>query len=186
MWDEYTSELPESNKYGVKITEAGRFFTYIQCDFEYFACRYAKNDTPLLLIRDLNTIKETIECVFNKAKECIDYVILQEYQFTNQNFRALDNRNYHYLNEDVERPLPCRIIDNHWHYLLQYREIVKQKGGTYLNTSMADDEDLLAHIETYAQKYKNIQIQIKENNYTVNGIPEKVKNYIGPDYRWLL
>jgi hypothetical protein len=180
MWDEYLSESPETDKYGVKITEAGQFFIYIQCDFEYFACRYAKSNTPLLLLRDVNAIKKTIECVFDRAKECIDHVIWKEYLFTNANFRALDNRNYHYCWNNKELPLPYRIIKNHRNYLFQYRKIIRQEDKIYL--SKKEDDELVAFIDTHTEKYRKIFTQLTENTYTVSGISGEVRNYFRPDF----
>jgi hypothetical protein len=180
MWEEYQAELSESDQYGVKITDAGRFFIYIQCDFEYFACRYAKSNTPLLLLRDFGVIEETIRSVYNRAKECIDYVIWKEHLFTNGNFRALDNRNYHYCQGSIELPFPYRVIKKHRQYLLQYKEIIGLKEGAYLGKE--EDEKLIKIINTYAGNYKSIFSRLKNDQYTVNGIEKTVKNYFSPSF----
>ncbi|MDR2597885.1 MAG: hypothetical protein LBC76_11275 [Treponema sp.] len=185
MWDEYQSESSSEsageNRYGVKITDAGRFFTYIQCDFEYFACRYCDSSTPLLLMRDYDTIEKTITRVYKKAKECIDYVIGQESEFSHKNFRALDDRNYLHRPGRDGLPFPYRIIKNHRHYLSHYIKIIELYEGRYLGLGIEEDNKLVEFINSYSKQYKKIYDDLINNQYEIQNVGT-IKNYFKTDY----
>jgi hypothetical protein len=174
MLELYSSKTTETDDFGIKITQAGCFFTYIQSDFEYFACRYDDSNLPLLFMLDVSRIQKTINCVYNKAKNCIDQVIMQEYEFTNGNFRSL-YKEYLYKSittggNEVARSLPLRIIRNHRNYLLEYKNIVDRvidnKNDKYIIINTVDD---------YIKKYEYIFNKINNNEYVIDD--HKIINY---------
>ena len=191
MKDIYESRGEDSSEFGLKITEAGCFFTYMQCDFEYFACRYDDIRTPLTLMKDPDRIKATIKCVYESAKACIDRILSHEYTFFNKNFSSSYDRGYHYqletrMGKKVERPFVVRIIINHRGYLGHYRKIIRdfiKSRGYYIDPKT--DQDLLDVIKNYMKEYQDIYVKLKHSRYEIKsksgtGII-KIENYLRND-----
>jgi len=178
MLEIYELKSTDSNEFGIKITHAGCFFTYIQSAFEYFACRYDDNNSlPLLFMLDITKIKKTITCVFERAKKCIDHVLMHEYSFSNGNFNSLYNREFQYrhITESknvVEMSFPLRIIKNHRNYLSEYKKII---GLNLIFDNENDKKDVVEHIDKYMKEYENLFKTIKNNKYVIND--KKIVDY---------
>ncbi|MDR3264074.1 MAG: hypothetical protein LBT30_07185 [Clostridiales bacterium] len=117
-----------AENFGIKITEAGRFFAFMLNDFEYFACRYCENSQPLFY--DYNSQqgnpKECIRIIkttSDKAITCIGATFVFDNIYCNKSFSKLFGPNSClYPNDDGESQTHVqRIADNHLSYLLTYK-----------------------------------------------------------------
>ena len=62
-WSNYKNgrtEIDDTSKYGVKITDAGGFFAKILPDFEYFCCRFLSCEAPLFSLNNKKNYKKKI------------------------------------------------------------------------------------------------------------------------------
>ena len=171
------------NDYGIKITEAGRFFAKALHDFEYFACRYSKNKTPLIFMLDVNEIEKTIETVYNSAKSYIDNIVWFESLFFKQCYELAYKNEYHmkYISKsnNIEyRSLPYRIIKQHTYYLNTYRTYIEDD-ILHSHIGLFSEEDrgsIKVCIRKYIEEYNNILNSIMESTYKVD--EELVEKYI--------
>ena len=160
----------ENNKrqYAIKITEAGRYFLEsIIPSFEYFACRYNKNSSPLFSSYNLGLIKtdskepsnhaiEHMKTMKEKIFKRIDYVIKQDIIFFTAN-QSVDFKSM-YSSDDIRRPYcyasptrkplrnekchPLRILHSHIGYFDNYRAfILTIKDYPYYSNNIKDYTD---------------------------------------------
>lgn len=152
----------DDRAYGVKITDAGRYFVEgILPNFEYFACRYAKQSSPLFTRNNLtitsklpvgysNVAIELQKKVSEQVFRCIDAIIHQDMNFFTTNetpsfdgMYSIEGCPRRYCYEPPSRSIadygneqchPLRIINNHIRYLDNYRAYIltlKNKDGYY-------------------------------------------------------
>ncbi|MDR0624255.1 MAG: hypothetical protein LBG10_07470 [Treponema sp.] len=178
--ESYEKKIETDDKFGIRITNAGRFFAYIQSDFEYFSSRYCKNIaafSPLIWVKDMDAIKKIIETVFVNAKKCINAVIASEKNYF-RDYKKMYHKEYFYKwtllgREKAKMPHPYRIIDTHCSYLDHYKNFLeaekkKKKPSVF---SDSDIEELQKYANEYIAKYKEIfsnlekEKDAQQNNY---------------------
>lgn len=144
----------DDKAYGVKICDAGRYFVKaILPNFEYFACRYAKQTFPLFSGNNLTIVRESdnkynfntvatelLETISKQVICCINAIISQDLNFftTTQNhcfdgMYSVEGCTRRYCYEPATRSVanygneqchPLRIINNHLSYLDNYRAFI--------------------------------------------------------------
>lgn len=179
----YKNKDKNSKDYGIKITEAGRFFAKSLQDFEYFACRYASSNSPLIFMLDAEQIKSTIKTVFYKAKDYIDNTILLERALFHKQYEVAYDIMYHLKfyskSNNLEfRSLPYRIIQQHTYYLNMYKKYIEDD-DLHNKINLFTDNDrteISEYIDKYLNKYKAIVGKLKKDNYKING--EQISGYI--------
>lgn len=175
-----------TDQYGVKVTNAGRFFLNKLADFEYFACRYCRNSLPLFFNENFNSpngsVKalQIIQNVRERALMCVEEVKAYDIRTAKKNntirYRELysypleTHKGYLYISSwGREMTHAQRILDSHISYLDQYRNFV-------LESRLNDEEkkqlslDILKEISTYVTKMKELVNLIDEyGNYYIGG-----------------
>ncbi len=197
--------------YGVKITDAGRFFiSNIIPSFEYFSCRYAKQSSPLFATSNLaitaknklycrNIGTELLENIELKVTQCI----LDTVKFDSEFFAANNIINFdamysvagcprRYCFEPPSRNLanygneqchPLRIINSHIRYLDNYR--------VFILTAIKENGKSFYDVETKEQlskcvldiidKYIIILEKIVKNDIVGAHIKKNSSPYVGKD-----
>lgn len=170
-------------KYGVRITEAGKFFAKMVPDFEYFACRYAP-EFPALFVKENLKLKpngnyqclELIKIVRENAFQCINEVINRDYNFfssTGQadaekyrfsmlyDDRALYKWMYQSKRDETKIPHPLRILNHQQGYLSHYLEYV-----SYLPEDTLDinaKQKIIEGVQAEIGEYRNKMHSLQEN-----------------------
>jgi hypothetical protein len=163
--ESYEKKIEKDDDFGIRITNAGRFFAYIQSDFEYFSSRYCKNIaafSPLIWVKDIDAIKNIIATVFINAKKCIKTVIKFEKDYFSD-YKKIYRKEYFYkwtlLGEEKPKlPHPYRILDTHCSYLEHYKnflEAEKEKKEPSV-FSDSDIEGLKKYANEYINKYREV------------------------------
>lgn len=162
-----------TEKYGVKITSAGRFFLTKMADYEYFACRYCRSSAPLffedimsnekrqkVLNYMLEVKRHAFSCI-DKVKETDTSICRAPNNLINYNtlYSADDSlvkKGYLYINKKGNEITHVqRIIDSHISYLDQYRNhILRAKIGNYEKKEFSIR--ILQIIKEYIDKLKEI------------------------------
>jgi hypothetical protein len=172
--ESYENKIEKDDKFGIRITNAGRFFAYIQSDFEYFASRYCKNIaafSPLIWVKDIDAIKKIIATVFINAKKCIETVIEFEKDYFSD-YKKIYRKDYFYKwtllgKEKPKLPHPYRIIDTHCSYLSHYKNFLDAEKEKNNNSSKegnkepsvfsdSDIEILKEYADEYINKYREV------------------------------
>jgi hypothetical protein len=167
------TKIEDEKDFGIRVTNAGRFFAYIQSDFEYFASRYCNKIaafSPLVWIKDIKTIKDIIAAVFIAAKTCMETVVRFDRDYF-LNFETIYQKKYFYEwtllgNKKSKMPHPYRIIDTHLVYLDHYKNFLdaeKEKNrlsakGEKLPSVFSDSdiEVLQKYTAEYITKYREV------------------------------
>ena len=187
--------------YGVKITDAGRNFVEgILPNFEYFACRYAKQSLPLFTSGNLtitnrksSVATELLDKISKQVFSCIDKTISQDMSFFNSgetsNFDAMYSfegcpRRFCYEppvrngeGHSNEQCHPLRIIYNHISYIENYRTFIltyKKDDNSYFYENDIRKEisiAILNEIKKFIKKLSNIVDNKTSNNCFINGSP---------------
>lgn len=177
---EESGNVYDADNFGVKITEAGYYFVRALRDFEFFACRYDDNSTPLIFMKDVNEIKKTIRNVFLSAKDCIDNAISNESSFFNKHFIDSDQFDLLHISNEKKvkfQSLPLRIIIQHRGYLQSYKYYIDDD-ELHLKFKVFTGEQrkiISAYVQEYLDKYEEIFYDIKKSVYKING--EVISNY---------
>jgi hypothetical protein len=171
--ESYENKTENTDNFGIRITNAGRFFAYIQSDFEYFSSRYCKKFAaflPLIWVKDIDAIKNIIAAVFINAEKCIKTVIKFEKNYFSD-YKKIYLKEYFYkwtlLGEDKPKlPHPYRIIDTHCSYLEHYKNFLeaerakntlskegKKEPSVFLDS---DIENLKKYVDEYINKYREV------------------------------
>jgi hypothetical protein len=172
--ESYENKIEKDNDFGIRITNAGRFFAYIQSDFEYFASRYCKNIaafSPLIWVKDIDAIKNIIKTVFTNAEKCIKTVIKFEKNYFSD-YKNIYHKEYFYKwtllgKEKPKLPHPYRIIDTHCSYLAHYKNFLEAEKAKNNNSSKegkkepsvfsdSDIESLKEYADEYINKYREV------------------------------
>jgi hypothetical protein len=170
----YENKIEIDDNFGIRITNAGRFFAYIQSDFEYFSSRYCKEFAaflPLIWAKDIAAIKNIIETVFINAEKCINTVLKFEKDYF-RDYKKIYRKEYFYKwtllgNEKPKMPHPYRIIDTHCSYLEHYKNFLEaekeknklSKEGKKREPSVFSDldiEELQKYANGYINKYREV------------------------------
>ncbi|MBO5934091.1 MAG: hypothetical protein J6Q94_01245 [Clostridia bacterium] len=175
MQDEFDKHSSDSSSYGIRITEAGYCYVRNMKDYEYFACRYSKNDVPVVLMKNADKIKETIELVFDAAKRNIDSAIAIEFEHL-RNFSRGYRCDYHFRNISVSNKIemqsyPYRVIKQHKRYLTSYKRYLSENYLHNYDGSLSQDErkDICNTIDQYLDKYNDILSGLKHSTYEIDG-----------------
>ena len=189
QWNFYKNNrrdhLNDFEKYGIKITMSGSLFAKVCCDFEYFACRFAKNYPALFIRQNLRKSKgESYDCldliniVKYNAFECIDEIIRKDNDFfsslgnaTSVNkFSALYTENskykWNYKANRISRQVtahPIRIINSHMGYISHYAIFVKDLSEEKFEDKN-DKEKIIAGLKKIIEDYKNKKNDIIYSN----------------------
>lgn len=136
LFEEYIAKRND-DKYGIKITSAGKTFLSQCQEFEYFTCRYKATRVPLFCSPDLNYALNTIKEIKKQTFKCIEYVVASDKAFVsvgnNYNFNAMYTderigiiRPYLYISRVSKREQQhvLRIIDSHISYIDMYRTYI--------------------------------------------------------------
>jgi len=169
IWDS-EGLFPDLDEYGVKITSAGQFLTYILSDFEFSASMYT-DTPPFVFIRDYDTISYVLAKVFTQSDKLIQYIVESEGKlFNSKEFDASFGYGYNYIrtenNVTEELKYPLRLIRHHKNYLHYIARIVRdynKKGVTYL--FKGDDDELIYLLEYYESKYMSLHGSLVECGY---------------------
>lgn len=171
LFKSYQNRENEIDKYGIKITEAGCYYTEILPTFEYFSTRYCRGSYPLF--SDINLSKKTIqkdlpefngnevknfrcydiiETVKNKALKCIKHIVEFEIQFFSgrgefnpnlmENGGYLWRKNVNFGSKGISHP--HRIINHHIGYLDNYRIFILEYNENPTNNN-GDSIPFLSH-----------------------------------------
>lgn len=205
MWECYQDDYDDEN-YGVKITEAGRYFVEsILPIFEYFSCRYFKNSAPLFALENLKLVDNgkankgilLMQRVMQQTFKCIERVIAQDMRLFKKNGNACFNLMYStpesqrkYCYEPATRcPTDygheqchvLRILHSHISYFDNYRVFVLT--ATNENGSNYYDDDVKIMLSTailkIINKYLEKLSQIIENRIGEKGTEIQGDSYVG-------
>ena len=166
----YREQDTDTQKFGVKITDAGRFFLSKLSDFEYFSVRYYPQYKPLFHSDNFmnNNCLKIISTIRKKALLCIDAIIENDDRF----FRAhnsnkvdysimysssAEHKGYLYSTASGNREIthPESIINNHINYLDFYRHYI-------LDSELSNEQketisrSILDNIEEYINKLQEL------------------------------
>lgn len=194
QWNQYLNgniDIDDSERFGVRITEAGSFFAKILSDFEYFACRFLPDESALFSKKNINTIivngkksfraVEIIKIIRKKAFSCVDEIIHRDYIFfastiiqnTNTKFDAMYNGNYRWLYRDskmdAELVHPYRILEQHIGYISNYISYVTEYISDDSFNKPEDKIEFIDLIKVQLQKY------IKKRDLLLEKYPEYFK-----------
>jgi len=166
-----------ADAYGVKITSAGRFFTFIQADYEFFASRYSKS-LPIIFIRDYTALEEIMRSIYDRVEKLTDAVVNSERSIFGEVSSYKHHYNYEKVNEVskeiTEIKYPLRIIRNHRSYLRHLKAVVDdyiQQKKNYLLSGR--DLDLIDLIDKYIELYAGIHRRLIENGYLNENNPRE-------------
>lgn len=197
--------------YGIKITNAGKYFLTLCPEFEYFGCRYRKEKEPLFCESNYDNAIKIIEGVKKDSFKCIDKVVKFDKAFVSlnncYNFNALyseeDGVIRHYLysknvttDQDfgLEQPHALRILNSHISYIDTYRTVVLLDDSLEEMKKTKISNLILNLIEEYANKIKelcNITSKCEGiNTYYIGGYQrsegkikyDNSKDYVGKHY----
>jgi hypothetical protein len=178
----YEEKIESDDNFGIRITNAGRFFAYIQSDFEYFSARYCKNIaafSPLIWVKNIDAIKEIINTVFINANKCIETVQKFEEDYF-RDYKKIYDKKYFYKwtllgKEKPMMPHPYRIIDTHCSYLEHYKKFLEaekeknrlSKEGEEKPSVFSDQdiEELQKYTDLYINKYRGIFSKLEKDGY---------------------
>lgn len=177
MLYEYENGFKDSDNFGIRLTEAGAYFAQMLREFEYFSCRYAKADAPLIFMLDKEQIKNTLELVYTNAKECIDNTILFEGSFFKWEYSAGYKHLHHLRQKNTYQSYVYRILKRHIDYLRAYRLYLKDD---ILHNEIklfkdSDRNEIINCIDDFICGYEDIWKQIRESEYEINA--KKIENY---------
>jgi hypothetical protein len=140
-------DFDNTNTFGVKITDSGRFFAKIVCDFEYYACRSVSGRPALFARSNLARNKksgqyvciEIINTVKALAFTCVDQIMDREAAFfkTDENNDGRPGNPYcklyrqeegNYYNRLLYKKTahPLRMLRSHYAYLTNYLVYIEQ------------------------------------------------------------
>ncbi len=170
LFNEYVAKRND-DRYGIKITSAGKTFLSVCQEFEYFTCRYRSSRVPLFCSPDLSYALNTIKEIKKQAFKCIEYVVASDKSFVstgvNYNFNAMytDNdigiiRPYLYISRNTQREQQhvLRIIDSHISYIDMYRTYILSIDNTVYdeNMKLKFSNETLNVLGEYVNLLKNI------------------------------
>jgi hypothetical protein len=173
--ESYENKIEKDDDFGIRITNAGRFFAYIQSDFEYFSSRYCRDISafsPLIWVKDKKAAKKIIMTVFDNAKKCMDIITNFEKDYF-RDYKEMYDKEYFYKwtllgEKKSSMPHPYRIIDAHCTYLEHYKVFLdaeKDKNGPRV-FSYSDIKELRKWAERYIKKYKIFFSKLEEEKDT--------------------
>jgi hypothetical protein len=178
---EQYDQKEDNNKYGVKITNAGKSFVHFSQTFEYYTCRYYSNALPLFCIKNKGTIIDLIRKIRDNTIKCINNIIENdesylscngyynyEYQFSNEiskKYLLLHFKDKTTGKLKEERLHVIQIIDSHIGYLDNFRLFLLNEGLSI--NDMPFLNNILEVIGSYIKKYRDIFeiIEINDKKY---------------------
>lgn len=177
LFNEYVAKRNDE-RYGIKITSAGKIFLLVCQEFEYFTCRYKASRVPLFCSPDLTYALNTIKEIKKQTFKCIEHVVSSDKAFVsvgvNYNYNAMytDNdtgiiRPYLYVSRNTQREQQhvLRIIDSHIGHIDRYRTYILSLDNTIYdeNAKLKFSNETLNILGEYANLLKNISAISSKN-----------------------
>jgi hypothetical protein len=189
-WKKYKNpptilDFDNTDKFGVKITDSGRFFAKIVCDFEYYACRSVSGRPALFAKSNLAWNKkskqyvciEIINTVKALAFTCVDKIMDREAEF----FKPVENNggrpgnpyyklyrqergNYYNRLLYEKKVHPLRILRSHHDYLNEYLVYIERYLKEADFKSPEDRESIALAVRAAVNEYRDKGAMITGKN----------------------
>jgi hypothetical protein len=177
-------DFDNADTFGVKITDSGRFFAKIVCDFEYYACRSASGRPALFAKSNLSRNEkskqyfciEIIKTVKELAFTYVEKIMVREEEFfrhlkgnrrpENPYYKLYSQEEGNYYNgllyEKTAHPL--RIVRSHYAYLTNYLVYIEQylKEGDF--ESPEDSGRIADAVRAVMKEYDDKEVEITGRN----------------------
>ena len=163
----------EDERYGIKITNAGKYFLNICPEFEYFSCRYRRDKEPIFCDDSIYSALKTISDVKKDTFKCIEKIIQNDKAFvslnTGYNYNALYSeengiiRHYlfaknvtHIQDYGKEQHHILRILNSHISYIDMFRTLFLLESDLDNAEKTEISKTILNILDDYVKKIKEI------------------------------
>jgi hypothetical protein len=142
-----------------RLTNSGKFFSFVHSHFELFAARCDHNAPPIIFSKNITTIIDTIKGVYEKALGCISAAIELEYKKFSDFLRMYrTNKRYLYVEKSGARtPHAIRIITDHLTYLEHYKWFVNLNTNNNKKIFSVEERDAIFEaIDEFSNRYTGL------------------------------